>query len=180
MRFLKEQNLNKYRRTDHTVSHDIYGQVNLATTYSVALPSGTTLQRPGTPSPGPAHVNGQIRYNTDTNEIEAYSNGAWRALRYKEPTTITYQTIGTGDYVATYFGPLTPTNESGYANSDGIVVFGSDYGKNIMVFVENVFQIWTTNYVLEQNPVGHPSGWYIKFTSAPPNKPITVIYGFDN
>jgi len=174
MRFLKQQNLNKFRRTDATVSYDAKGQINLTSSLSVLLPKGTTQQQPSTP------VNGEIRYNTSTNEVEAYSNGAWRAFRYKEPTAVTYQTIGTGDYVTTYFGPLTPPNQTNYPNSNGITVFGTNYGANIMVYVENVFQLYGTNYVLEQNPVGFAAGWYLSFNEAPPIKAITVIYGFDN
>jgi hypothetical protein len=174
MRFLKAQNLNKYRRTDQTVSYDRFGQINLKTTLSLLLPVGTTGQEPASP------VNGEIRYNNSTNEIEAYSNNAWRALRYKEPTQITIQALATGDYATTVFGPLTPTSQSNYPNSNGITVYGVNYGANIMVYVENVFQIFGVNYTVVQNPVGFANGWYLSFVEAPPTKPITVIYGFDN
>jgi hypothetical protein len=45
-------------------------------TDAIALPSGTTAQRPGTP------VDGDIRYNGDAGikDIEAYINGAWTSL----------------------------------------------------------------------------------------------------
>ena len=43
-------------------------------TDAVALPSGTTAQRPGSP------VNGDIRYNTSTSGIEAYISGSWTSL----------------------------------------------------------------------------------------------------
>ena len=174
MRFLKQQNMNKFRRTDKTISYEPNGQINLNSTASVLLPSGTTVQEPVNP------VNGEIRYNTSTDEVEAYSDGSWRAFRYKEPATITYQTIGTGDYFETYFGPLTPTSETNYPNSNGITVFGTDYGANILVFVENVMQLFGINYTIEQNPVGYAAGWYLSFVEAPPTKSITVIYGFDN
>ena len=36
--------------------------------------SGTTLGRPGSP------VQGMIRYNTDLNAFEGYSNGAWSLI----------------------------------------------------------------------------------------------------
>lgn len=60
--------------------------------------------------------------------------------------------------------------------------------KTFLVFVENVFQISTTNYSLEQSVSGsltgpgapYADGWYIKFTSAPDlAKPITVLHNFD-
>ena len=37
----------------------------------IVVPNGTTAQRPTIP------LNGTIRYNTDTNRIEAFSNNAW-------------------------------------------------------------------------------------------------------
>ncbi len=45
-------------------------------TDALALPSGTTAQRPGTP------VNGEIRYNSDSaiKDLEAYVNGAWSQI----------------------------------------------------------------------------------------------------
>lgn len=41
---------------------------------SATLPAGTTAQRSASP------VNGQIRYNTDTNEFEGYQNGSWAGI----------------------------------------------------------------------------------------------------
>ena len=38
------------------------------------IPKGTTAQRPVSP------VNGEIRYNTDTNQFEGYQGGAWGQL----------------------------------------------------------------------------------------------------
>lgn len=43
-------------------------------TGSATLPAGTTAQRSASP------VNGQIRYNTDTNEFEGYQNGSWAGI----------------------------------------------------------------------------------------------------
>ena len=40
----------------------------------LTVPRGTTAQRPGAP------VNGTIRYNTDTSQLEAFSGGAWVAI----------------------------------------------------------------------------------------------------
>ena len=40
-------------------------------TSAIQLPSGTTAQRPGVP------VNGMLRYNSETNNLEAYISGAW-------------------------------------------------------------------------------------------------------
>jgi hypothetical protein len=48
--------------------------VKLHGTAGVELPTGTAAQRPSSP------VNGTIRHNTDTNEFEGYSAGAWQAV----------------------------------------------------------------------------------------------------
>ena len=48
--------------------------LHISATDALRLPSGTTGQRPGTPA------NGDIRYNSTTNTIEGYSNGAYANL----------------------------------------------------------------------------------------------------
>ena len=48
--------------------------LHISATDSLRLPSGNTSQRPGTPA------NGDIRYNTTTNTIEGYVNGAYANL----------------------------------------------------------------------------------------------------
>jgi hypothetical protein len=117
--------------------------------------------------------------NIDDNEFEAYQNGAWRELRYKEPGSIVQQNLGNGDATETVFGPLNS------GDTDFPVPAAA---QNVMVYIENVFQISTTNYTLEQSVSGsltgpnapYANGWYIKFTSAPPlAKPITVLHNFD-
>ena len=59
---------------------------------------------------------------------------------------------------------------------------------DVLVFVENVFQISTTNYTLEQSVSGnltgpnspYADGWYLKFTSPVDlGKPVTVLHNFD-
>ncbi len=45
-------------------------------TGAITVPSGTTAERPGVP------VVGMIRANTDTNQIEAYSSGAWGGFNF--------------------------------------------------------------------------------------------------
>ena len=139
MRLIKAQTTNLRSIKAKGVRYDINGQVIMESTNSVLVPKGTTAQRPTSPA------NGHIRYNTDTNELEGYQNGAFRKIRFKEPNSvgITQQNLGSGDAVETIFGPL--------ASGD------SDYpapaaAQNVLVFVENVFQIAGTNYTLVQNP----------------------------
>ena len=67
-------------------------------------------------------------------------------MRFKEPNHdpgIIQQNLGSGDAVETIFGPL----DSG--DTDYPVPAAA---QNVLVFVENVFQISGTNYSLVQNP----------------------------
>jgi hypothetical protein len=48
--------------------------ITLPGTGAIAVHSGTAAQRPASP------VNGQIRYNTDANVLEAYINGTWKTI----------------------------------------------------------------------------------------------------
>lgn len=139
MRLLKAQNTNLRNIYGKGVKYDVNGQVIMDSTNAMLVPKGTTAERPTNPQEG------HIRYNTDLGEFEMYQNGAFRKTRYKEPTTITQQDLGLGDQVETIFGPL----DSG--DSDYPVPIAA---QNILVIVENVIQIATTNYTLIQNPGG--------------------------
>ena len=154
MRYLKQQNLNKFRRTDATVLTDVGGRVNMRTTSSLLLPKGREDQRSG------GVENGQIRYNTDISDIEVYVNDQWRRLRYKEPVEIIQQSLGYGDYVQQVFGPLNPVPAA---------------GQNIIVLIENVIQIHNVNYTVSQEA----GDWWIYFDQPPPTKLITVLHNFD-
>jgi len=176
MRLIKAQTTNLRSIVGRGVKYDINNQVILESTNTMLVPKGTTAERPTSPN------NGHLRYNTDDDQFEAYQNSAWRELRFKEPNQdpgIVQQNLGNGDADETVFGPL--------ASGD------ADYpvpaaAQNILVLVENVFQLSTTNYTLEQSVSGslagpnapYADGWYIKFTSAPDlAKPITVLHNFD-
>jgi hypothetical protein len=158
MRFLKSHNLNKFKRTDKSVSSSSVGHIDMRSKKAVLVPKGNELQRPLVPE------NGQLRYNTDIDDLEAYVDGIWRRIRYKESVEIVQQNVGTGDFVEQYFGPLNP------------IPFA---GQNILVFVENVFQIHNINYTIVQNPSEFDEGWYLFFDEPPPNKAITVLHNFD-
>ena len=140
MRLIKAQNTNLRSITGKGVKYDINDQVIVDSTNVMLVAKGTTAQRPSTPS------NGHIRYNTDDEQFEAYQNGAWRELRFKEPNQdpgIVQQNLGSGDAVETIFGPLAS------GDTDFPVPTAA---QNVLVFVENVFQISGTNYTLVQNP----------------------------
>lgn len=140
MRLLKAQNTNLRNIYGKGVRYDVNDQVIVDSANSMLIPKGSTAQRPTSPS------NGHIRYNTDDNQFEVYQNSAWREVRFKEPNQdpgIIVQTLGFGDAVETTFGPLDSQD--------------ADYpvpvaAQNILVFVENVYQLPTTNYTLVQNP----------------------------
>lgn len=167
MRFLKRNQLNYRNVKDNRVAVEIDGEVKLQTTNVVLIPKGTTSDRPASP------IHGHMRYNTDLNEFEFYQNSAWRKVAYKEPTAIVQQNLGNGDDVEIYFGPLV----SGNVNYPYPELTSP---QNILVFVENVFQISGTNYTLEDNPLGKLPGRYIKFDSAvPTGKGVVVLHGFD-
>jgi hypothetical protein len=168
MRYIKRQTTN----ARGVIGRGIYvsagdNEVILDSTNVMLVPKGTTEQRPQFPK------NGHLRYNTDTDELEAYQDDAWRKLRFKEPnrTGIVVQTLGLGNAINTIFGPLD--------NQDPDFPIPSA-AQNILVFVENVYQLPNTNYSLVQNPPGFASGWYIEFASAVDlDKPVTVLHNFD-
>ena len=176
MRLLKAQTTNLRNIYGKGIKYDIDDQVIVDSTNVMLIPKGTTAQRPATPT------NGHLRYNITTNQLEAYQNTAWREVRYKEPNQdpgITQQNLGNGDATETVFGPL--------ASGDAEYPVPAA-AQNILVFVENVFQVSTTNYTLEQSASGnltgpnqpYADGYYIKFSGAPDvGKPITVLHNFD-
>jgi hypothetical protein len=166
MKFLKKLQLAKKNVSDDRIAVDANSLVYFESTNAMKLPIGSTTQQPGqSGNTITSPANGMIRYNSTTNELEAYQNSAWRNIRFKETTTITQQNIGTGNGTETKFGPLSPIPTA---------------AQNVLVLVENVMQIATTNYTLVQNPGGYAAGWYIAFTSAVPlGKPVTVLHGFD-
>lgn len=175
MRLLKAQNTNRRTIYGRGVQFDIDDQVYMESTNSIRVPKGTTAERPANPE------NGHFRYNTTDNRFEVYENGAWAGVRGVTPVLvgITQQGLGNGDATETVFGPL--------ASGDPEYPVPAA-AENVLVFVENVFQISTTNYTLEQSVSGsltgpgapYADGWYIKFTSAPDlAKPITVLHNFD-
>ena len=147
MRYLRQQFLNRRRISDYRLYVDTTDSVVMNTPNNLQLPKGTTGQRPVSPKLG------MVRYNNTTNELEVYQgtaegSGSWRALRYKEAGKVILQNLGNIDGYTYYYGPLNaaydPTNVATTTDNYG--------GQNILVFIENVFQIFNTNYVVTQNP----------------------------
>lgn len=179
MRLLKAQNTNLRNIYGKGVKYDINDEVIVDSTNVMLVPKGTTAQRPSSPN------DGHLRYNTTSGRFEVYESGLWVNVRNNAPAgiaqnvPIVQQSLGNGDATETVFGPLD--------NQD--VNYPIPYSaESMLVFVENVFQIGTTNYTLEQSVSGnltgpnapYADGYYIKFTSAPDlGKPVTVLHNFD-
>jgi hypothetical protein len=165
MKFLKKSQLNFRNVKDNSIAVQVSNEITLDSPNAVRVPRGTTTKRPG----GIDSINvtslGQLRYNTTTNELEVYQGiggrVAWRSLRYKESTQIIQQDLGTGDEVEYIFGPLSPTPPT----TDLVDDKSSWGGQNLLVFVENVMQLHTTNYVIIQNPC-RVTGTIISFTAS--------------
>lgn len=152
MKFLKKSQLNFRNVKDDSIAVQISNEITLNTPNAVRVPKGTTGQRPGgIDSINPTSL-GQLRYNTTSNELEVYQGAggraAWRSLRYKESTQIVQQDLGVGDDVEYIFGPLNPAPPT----TDLVDDKSTWSGANLLVFVENVMQLHTTNYVILQNP----------------------------
>jgi len=142
MRLIKAQNTNLRNIYGKGIKYDINGQIIMDSTNAVLVPTGTTAQRPENPQ------NGHIRYNTETNTFEMYENDTFKDVRFQGPSTnpgIIQQDLSNGDADELVFGPLDNQDPN----------FPTPLaGQNILVFVENVFQIHNTNYELVQNPGG--------------------------
>lgn len=177
MKFLKSQNISKWTINNNRLYTNEFGRYVMNGTGALRLPKGTTDQRPlinvspvppdgtGLPVRVPNESDGYIRYNTTLNIIEAYVGGGWEIVTAPASTGIFKQTLGPGDYSQTIFGPLDRDPQA---------------DDNILVFVENVFQISQTNYNVLYNYEGSGDA-YIQFTSPVPlGKYITIYFGFSN
>ncbi len=171
MRFIKAQRTSRGINSDTKgLNIDALGLAELNTTGAFIPPKGDQNARPFVPAEG------MLRYNTDVSNFEVYQNSAWKPIRFKEPITITQQNLGNGDGTETTFGPLD-SGDSFYP-----VPISEN---NILVTIENVFQLATTNYTLVQNPTSGPgapyaAGWYLVFgTPVPSGKPVQVLHNFD-
>lgn len=116
---------------------------------AIRLPLGTTLQRPD------SSVNGQMRFNTDTQRFEVYYNG-WKQMAISGYVNIVKDTF-TGDGVTSSFIlSLTPISTL-----------------SILVFVGNVHQNPDDAFSI--------SGNYINFSTAPPlGQTIVVFHNFSS
>jgi hypothetical protein len=182
MKFLKQKNISKFSISDNTLLANDFGRVVMDVRGGLLLPKGTTAQRPKTTSVRqPTDANGTIRYNTTTSSVEAFVGGNWEVVRAPGSATIDKRQLSPiGDAVEFNFRLPSDYQTLPPASAD-----------NMLVFVENVFQISSTNFELVQlngseTGAGYPNapyaaGWYLHFTSAVPyGKYVTVYFGFAN
>lgn len=114
---------------------------------AIKIPSGATADRPSVP------VNGQMRFNTDTNRFEIYYN-SWQQIAINGTVNIVKDSFN-GDGITTTF-TLTKTPVS---------------TQTIMVFVGNVHQNPDDSFTL--------AGSQISFYNAPPaGQTIIVFHNF--
>jgi hypothetical protein len=151
MRFLKRQNLNRRVANDTTLYSDPSNtNVFIAPigNGAVVVPVGNTAQQPG----AGVWTNGMIRYNSQTSEFEGYQSNKWRTFKFKESSPIVQQSLGAGDGATTLFGPLSaaynPANTSSNTPVSGGQGAGQFGGQNMLVIVENVIQLFNTNYTV--------------------------------
>ena len=144
MKFLKSQNTSRYSPSDNAFQVNPYGRAVMDFNGAVMVPKGDESERPDVtgvrqPAEGNATYpgNGYLRFNTDTNSFEGYINGVWEVIRAPGASAITKSTYGPGDATAQIFGPLVQKPQS---------------DDNIIVLVENVMQISSTNFDTIDNP----------------------------
>jgi hypothetical protein len=139
MRFYRRQTSSiKPQDTSFAVEAD--GRIVTKTKIGMEIPSGVQEDRYTTPK------NGTIRYNQDIGtggELEAYVNGQWEIIKTNRQATVTRQTFNNGDYADRIFGPLA---------------YNIDITRpeNIMVYVDNVYQVPGVNYELQESVAGLP------------------------
>ena len=203
MRYLRRQVINRRDPRDPRLVVDANNSVLMTSPSGVQVPAGTTAQRPVKgqkyATTDTTDLSGFVRYNTTTNQLEGYQAGVWRAIRFKESVGIIQQLLGAGDGTNTVFGPLTPTpptvidvNTNWTANGNVTTPANVWSGANILVIVGNVFQIFNTNYVIQDgsaisivsgsSPGPYTAGEkYVVFTSSVPglSTEVYALHGFD-
>ena len=114
--------------TDSVISES--GQVvNIDTTGAIRIPDGGTGDRP-------AGMNGMFRYNTDDNQFEGYTDGAWGAIAGSGG--------GSGEIVKSTF---SATGSASFSLPDTIVDID-----NVNVYISGVYQ-YPSNYTVSGNTV---------------------------
>lgn len=138
MKFYKRLHLDSHNPQSNVLAVEKDGRAIIDTTQSLRLPAGTTEERPLDASQG------QIRENITLQELEALVKTTWERIRTVRPATITTQNLGSGNYYSNIFGPLNKDYQPSYDQGGA---------QNVMVYVDNVYQIPGTNYDLTADPL---------------------------
>ena len=148
MKFLKTKNISKFSISDRTFIVNPYGRITTNSTNSLQIPVGTDEEKPQTSlsREGMMRMNtGSLGVNLGTAQFEIYQAGAWRPVKFKVPSQVTYSTPIAANDIETlfYIDPQPPlTIEDGNPWT----------GAQLMVYVENVFQLYNQNFVVVENP----------------------------
>jgi hypothetical protein len=140
MRYIKKLALNKKDPENDRFSVLADNRIVTNTKVSLQLPVGAKVDRPAPLDSD----DGMIRYNKDLKELEVYNSAnpgpyPWEILRTVRQSNITMQDLGQGNYSDNIFGPLS------YDVS-------ISKPQNIFVFVDNVYQVPISDYILTINP----------------------------
>lgn len=157
MRYIKQLNLSSKQPQDNSLVVTQDKRIITDTMVSLQIPAGSTADRPATST----WTDGMIRFNSTKGEFEVYNsiNGnGWESLRTIRQAVITPQNLGYGNYHDTIFGPLS---------------YNIDINKpqNILVFVDNVYQIPNTNYTLTSDPTPSTATITVSTSSG-----VSIIY----
>jgi hypothetical protein len=159
MKFYKRQSIDSHNPQDNKFAVEADGRLISNSTESFKLPGGTNVQRPIDTTAG------QIRHNIDLEDLEVKVRTLWERVRTVRPANITVQNLGSGNYFSTIFGPLNSAYSQSYDPSyDGGAA-------NIMVYVDNVYQIPEINYSLINDPAPVSAA-----TTATSSASSTVLY----
>ena len=143
MRLIKQHTTNSRIITGKGFKYDASTDISTIDANGLIVPAGDSSTRPSTPT------NGLVRYNSTINEFEFYANNTWQVVRFKEPGLITKQVMTLPDAVHTIFGPLL-SNDAAFPEPLS--------ANNILVYVENVFQIAPLNFDMVESPSSTGTG----------------------
>ena len=197
MKYLKTQNLSKYNiNDDRFIIEHPTGKATLNSKDSLKIPTGEKEFRPYVP------FEGMIRYTTDDTSqhelsdvplhypnkaigFEVYHEGTWYPLRVQMPTRILKQNFGVGNWdvvtqpveeLSQYFPTYDANrNHNGMTYVPGLAhgLNPQDYIDNMIVVVENVIQISSTNFELVQTD-GEIVGFAITSAGSSDHTSMTV------
>ena len=137
------------------------GFVKGGQTGSLRIPTGTTAER------DPETIAGQIRFNSETSNLEFFNGSAFVNAGGSGTATITVDSY-TGDGTSTVFGSGTSSDDSSVEKQ---LSFAPAADQNVLVFIDGVFQ---------PDSVYAISGRQITFGTAPGSgTSIKILHGFD-